>query len=68
MPRPSDDCQSESRGARDAARLACYIITRYRGGMGRSAFNLLHLGLAARLALAAVLIAVVWGATIWALA
>jgi hypothetical protein len=35
--------------------------------MSRSAFNLLNLGLGARLALAATACAVVWGATWWAL-
>ena len=35
--------------------------------MPRPAFNLLNLGLGARLALAVVACAVVWGATVWAL-
>ena len=35
--------------------------------MPRPAFNLLNLGLGARLALAVVACAVVWGATLWAL-
>jgi len=35
--------------------------------MSRPAFNLLNLGLGARLALAAAACAVVWAATLWAL-
>ena len=50
-----------------AAGLSCYIITGYSASMSAS-FNLIYLGLGARLALAALGCAVVWGAVFWALA
>ena len=52
---------------RTSDRLVCYTITGYRADMG-SGFNFIYLGLGARLALAAVGCAVVWGAVLWALA
>ena len=51
-------------GIRPAQPLACYTITRYMRPMSPSRFNLLHASAAVRLALAAVAIAVVWGA-VW---
>lgn len=47
--------------------LACYIITLYGAGLMSPRFNLLDLGLPARLGLALVACAVIWAAVLWAL-